>query len=219
MRIIFLVKLLLARIWRHIRGPVIEIDIKEAFDRMANPIISHRLLNLFDMDDESSAVYYQNYNDEIYRNQNGEWLEKFLGKSKKIPYWVTPWGGCAKDYSKRNRLDISYAREYVNKLREIKDSIAEKTYCPEKYEHITGEILFDENGKSRFIVWSGHRRILSLARLGYKKIKVEVSAGDRWEGKINNHVIRLSECQKWPNIRNKTYSQEEALRFFNHFFF
>jgi hypothetical protein len=218
MKLLFFIKLFLVRAWININGPIIEIRMEDAYERMADPISSHRFLSLFEMSEADSAAYYQKCNKELYQNQQSEWLKKFIGKSKKILYWVTPWGGCVKDYSKKERLTIEYSIKYIRELKKINNSIAKKGYLPEKYGYITGELLLNEKGEKRFIIWNGYRRILSLAHLGYKKIKVEISGGNRWEGNLKNHTIKKADYKRWLNVKNKLYTKEEALQFFNRFF-
>lgn len=212
------IKLLLARTFRNIRGPLFEIEIKDIRDRLANKIAGHEILETFNMDLDNSALHYSKYNRKLHQLQDGEWLRGFLGYSKKIPYWLTPWGGCLKDHSKKDRLSLSHAKQYAKSLKDIRDSIRTKGYSPEKYGYITGQILINDKGEKRFIIWNGHRRILSLASLNYKKVVVEVSGGDRWEGGIKNHFIDTRDISKWNNIKSKLYSIEEGRKIFNKFF-
>lgn len=217
-RFVLFAKLILAGAFRDIRGPIIEIDLGKVYDRMANKIVNHELLEVFSMNETDSAEFYCRYNNRIFQKQNSQWLIKFLGYAKNISYWVTPWGGCAKDHSKKERLTIKHADEYVKRLKFIKDLIVTKGYHPEKYGYITGQLVENKNGDKRFIIWNGHRRMLSLASLNYKKIMVEISGGDRWDGKIRNNHIKMSNLKKWKNVKNKIFTEKEAMSFINAYF-
>jgi hypothetical protein len=218
MKVSKLLKLIFARVWINFRKPLIEIEIENIYDRLANKIIDHELLKIFDMNIKDSAEYYKKYNNNIFNVQNGRWLKDFLGYAKNVPYWITPWGGCAKDHLQKGRLSLEHAKSYTSNLKITKNSIKNEGYIPQKYGYITGQILINEKGERRFIIWNGHRRILSLARLNYKKMTVEVSGGDRWDGTIGNHFININEVEKWKNVKNKIYSPEEAKMFFYKFF-
>lgn len=211
----------LSRIWRGIRSlkgfPIVEFDISQVFDRMASRIISHELLKLFDMEEEKRVEYYINYNKWMHEIQNKHWLYPFLNKEKDIHYWITPWGGCNKKYSERH-LTVPYSKEYVNNIFLIRSAIKKNGYHPEKYGYITGQMLVDDKKERRVIIWNGHKRALSLANLGYKRIKVEISGGDRWNGEIQNHIVKSDELNEWKNVRNNLYSKEEARNFFENFF-
>ncbi len=218
MRIGTLFKLVLANTRLNFRRPLIEIEIENIYDRLANKIIEHQLLKVFDMNVRNSAEYYCKYNNNIFRVQNKEWLAEFLGCAKEVPYWITPWGGCAKDHSKKERLSLEHAQKYTDNLKSVRDSIKNEGYNPKKYGYITGQLLVDEKGRKKFIIWNGHRRILSLANLNYKKITVEISGGDRWDGKIRNHIFNINKIKGWVNVKNNLYSIEEARKFFYKFF-
>ncbi len=214
-----LVKIALARIWRNLHGPIIEVNIKELIDRLGNKISEHELMNLFKIGNTDDSInYYYHYNERMYGIQDGRWLNEFIGSSKDIHYWITPWGGCVKHYFSQKHLSLSYAKEYIIKLRQIRASIEKNGFHPEKHGYITGQLLIDHEGNKKFIIWNGHRRALSLADLGYKKIRVEISGGDRWEGKIKNHTVKLCQLKKWPNVKNSLYSKEEARQFFTKYF-
>ena len=218
MKIKTLFKIIWINSWLNFRKPLVEIEIENIYDRLANKIIKHELLKMPDLNSESSANYYCNHNINIFHIQGGKWLSSFLGYSKEIPYWITPWGGCAKDYFKKKRLSVKHAEIYVSNFKKVENSIKVEGYNPKKYGYITGQLLINDKGERRFIVWNGYRRILSLTRLNYKKVTVEISGGDRWDGKIRNHTFNINEAKKWNNVKNNLYTTEEAKKFFNKFF-
>lgn len=218
MKLQMISKLALANLRLNMKKPLVEIELENIHDRLANKVSTHHLLKIFDMDEDDASRYYCDYNNNLFHIQEEEWLKKFLGYTKKIPYWVTPWGGCAKDHSKKGRLTQQHARDYTNNLKAVRDSIKSKGYDPGKYGYITGQLLIDEKGRKKFIIWNGHRRILSLASLGYEKVKVEVSGGDRWDGKIKDHTFSIKDVSGWINVKNGLYSVEEAKTFLRKFF-
>lgn len=217
-RVILLTRLTCNRLLRNLLGPVVEVNIEELVDRLGNKISQHELLTLFEhQSEEESIQYYHDYNKRLYEIQDTIWLSGFIDVPKDIHYWQVPWGGSLKQYSEKH-LSLSYSQEYINRLKLIRGFIANEGYHPEKYGYITGELLLDSDGNKRFIVWNGHRRALSLAHSGYKKIKVEVSGGDRWNGEMRNHSIRLTNVSRWKNVKNGLYTRDEAITFFKKYF-
>lgn len=199
-------------------APVIEIKVTEIFDRLGNQFSKHELLGIFEAENIDSAKnYYKEYVESIINRQDGKWLNNFIGRTKKLNYWITPWGGAEKRHGEKYFSD-DYLLNYVKEALKIKEKIVKEGYRLEIFGHITGQLLIDEKGRKRFIIWNGHKRTLSLIRLGYKKIRVEVSGGDRWNGKLQNHIIRIDEVRKWKNVKNGIYSKEEAESFFRRFF-
>lgn len=207
--------------WRWIRAlkgfPVVEFDVSEIVDRMGNKFQDHKLLQIFDSEKKDSVAFFEKYISELFKIQEGEWMRFFLGKYKKNHFWVTPWGGCEKEYSEKH-LSKEYAKRYVSKMIAVKNSITDKGYQPEKFGSITGQMLINEKGEKKCIIWSGHRRTLSLVSAGCKKIPVEISGGDRWNGTIQKHSVDVKNVCNWVNVRNKLFSKEEALIFFNKYF-
>lgn len=218
-RVLLYIRIFFCRIWRNFFGPVIEVTMNEVVDRLGNNILEHELLVMFHHTTaEESVAFYQDYNKKMKIIQDGEWLRRFLGQPKDIPYWVTPWGESLKPYREKH-LSLLYAEQYVQKLKDVWHLLKKEGYRPERYGYITGELLLDERGGRKFIIWNGHRRALSLAALGLqKKIRVEVSGGDRWNGNIESHVVRIEDLLQWKNVRNGMYTPEEARAFFGHFF-
>lgn len=208
-------------IYRRLRAsfaPVVEVKITEIFDRLGNQFLNHDLLNIFKSPDrESAKEHYKKYVNSIAESQDGKWLKNFIDKKKEINYWTTPWGGAEKRHGDKYSSD-EYLSKYVRGVLEIREKMAKYGYRLKTFGYITGQLLIDEKGKRRFIVWNGHRRTLSLVDLRYKKIKVEVSGGDRWNGKIQNHIIKIDEVKNWKNVKNGLYTKEEAIIFFRKFF-
>ncbi len=200
------------------RAPIVEVEISKVFDRLGKHILTHELLNILEFNNsEVAKECYRRYVESIIKSQKGHWLEKIIGKSKDVNYWITPWGGGEKNHGEKY-LSSEYLSKYVTGALEIKDKIMKDGYLPKKFGYITGQLLINEKGEKSFIIWNGHRRSLTLAYLGYKKIKVEISGGDRWNGEIQNHIIKISELDDWKNVKNGLYTKEEATRFFYKFF-
>lgn len=213
------VKTLPARTLRSLYRPIRIIRMEEVVDRMGNSILRHELLSLFqERSDEEMIKTYQEYIEKRFSLQKGEWLVPFLGYPKDIDFWITPWGGARKPYYPERHLPFEYSQEYIRKLKCVRDSLQSEGYLPEKYGYITGELLINEKNERRFVVWNGHRRVLTLAYLGCEKVAVEISGGDRWTGKICSHRVLLRHLKMWKNVRRKLYTESEAKAFFSHFF-
>lgn len=208
--------------WRKIlslRGfPVVEANASEIVSRLGKKFSSHQLLAIFEAGGpQKAADFYRGYIREMHEMQSGKWMEKMGVAGKNIHFWNTPWGGCQKEYS-ANHLSEQYSRRYVEKMLKVRDSIEKNGYDFKKYGHITGQLLTGQSGQRRFVVWSGHRRAFSLINLGYEKIPIELSGGDRWNGSLQDHRIDIRDLKNWPNVKNGLYSEKEALDFFNAFF-
>lgn len=210
--------LLYRKIRTAIKAPIVDIHAYEIFDRLGNPILNHELLNIFNASDSKKAMNcYKKYIDFIIENQEGAWLSEIIGKKKNIKYWVAPWGGFEKKHGNKY-LSEEYLARYANKILSVKGQLSRYGYCPKKFGYITGQLLIDESNKKRFIVWNGHKRSLGLINLGYDKFQVEISGGDRWNGKIQNHIIRVADVDDWENVKNGFYTKKEATIFFKSFF-
>jgi hypothetical protein len=213
-----IISLLYRRLRTSIRASVVKIDSSKVFDRLGNPFLNHELLDILkSKDSESAKKFYRKYVESIVETQDGKWLERFIGKTKNINYWITPWGGVEKKHGEKHLSDEYFFR-YVRGVLKIKEKILEEGFHPEKFGYITGQLLIDENGEKKVIIWNGHRRVLSLVDLGCKSIKVEISGGDRWNGDFQTHVIKISEVDSWKNVKNGLYTKEEAKKFFYKFF-
>jgi hypothetical protein len=200
-----------------LRGfPVVEIDVADMVDRLSNHISSHYLQNILNDDGEDlrgKSEYFRYYMKFRCDKQNGLWTKRFLGKGKNVNFWVTPWGGNLKVMGNKY-LDLDYLLEHTDSFLNTYENIKREGYRPEKYGFITGQLLVNSDGEKRFIIWNGYRRSLSLAKLGYKKVKVEISGGNRWMGEIQNHFVKIDELKDWQNVKNGLYTKEEAKRFF-----
>lgn len=99
---------------------------------------------------------------------------------------------------------------------DVYNSIKEKSYIVKKStnlfdsNHIQGYFL-QNNDQYRFIVLNGKHRIASLINLEYKEIPVTFRLD-------KPRVINLFDIENWPQVKNNTYTKEDAKKIFFYFF-
>lgn len=197
---------------------IINCPVEILLDRFSIPFTEHPHLRIFSIPFKEAAELYEEYTKYIRTHQQGEWIKELgIHPGRLIPFWITPWGGAEKKYE-GYRLTKKYAKKYIQSLLDTKRSLEINGYVPENFPPITGQLLIDDNNQERVIIWNGNRRTLSLIKLGYKSIPVEISGGNRWKGLHQQTTIKISELREWENVKNNTYSPEQASKFFKIFF-
>jgi len=145
-------------------------------------------------------------------NQSHEGLTGFL----------LPWNNKPKIDYKNKKLMYSgpmsddEGKHELRRLLEVYNSIEKNGYYKRKSSslldsnHIQGYFL-KKNDCYKFIVLHGKHRIASLSVLGKSYAPVTFDL-------CNPRVVDISSLDSWPQVRNKTYSREVALKMFNSFF-
>lgn len=197
---------------------IIECPVEILLDRFSVPFAEHPHLKIFSLPFNEATKLYKDYTKYINAHQYGKWIKELgIHSIRPIPFWITPWGGSEKKYE-GYRLTEKYVKKYVKSLLNTKKSLEINGYVPKNFPPITGQLLINDNNQKRVIIWNGNRRTLSLIKLGYKSIPVEISGGNRWKGFNQQTTIKISELGEWENVKNNTYSPEQASKFFKIFF-
>lgn len=135
--------------------------------------------------------------------------------------YTLPWDSEAKrnngnklNYS--GPMSIERGKFEYERLIKVFESIKAKGYCP-KYStnlfnsnHIQGYFL-SYGEKYRFVVLHGKHRAAALKVLGEPMIPVTFEFG-------KPRVVRLSDIEFWPQVRNHHYSKKQAEEIFLAFF-
>ena len=89
-------------------------------------------------------------------------------------------------------------------------------YHPEVYPdgYISGNLLVDEGDDYRFIVRLGNHRLSALSAVGVKDVEVKILI----ERDPVGGIVRLSDIDSWPQVRNGFFSKESAELIFKAFF-
>lgn len=88
-------------------------------------------------------------------------------------------------------------------------------YLPEWYPdgYVAGNVLLKEDDY-RFIVRLGNHRLSALSILGLNKVEVKILR----ERDPLGGIVRLSEIESWPQVKNGFFSRESAFYIFESFF-
>ncbi len=102
----------------------------------------------------------------------------------------------------------------LKRLVPLYDLLKEQGYHPELFAdgYISGYLLV-KGDDYRFVVTEGQHRIACLAALGYEKIRCRFSNQPQYP-----HLVLWEEMKKWPQVANKAYSLNLALKVFERFF-
>jgi len=121
------------------------------------------------------------------------------GKSLTINDGIHTWGPVSE-----NKLDVEVKR-FHQLLIDINENGYKRNDGPDG--DIMLDALCDENGDWRYINRGGTHRFSVLAGLGEKRIK----------GRIQS-LIYKSDYEIWPNVLEKLYTKDGAIKLFEHFF-
>lgn len=148
--------------------------------------------------------------------------EIYKQSHKGLTEFLLPWNNKPKiDYDNKKLMysgpmSDDEGKAEFKRLLKVYNSIEKKGYYKRKSSslhnsnHIQGYFL-KKNNCYKFIVLHGKHRIASLSVLGkvYAPVTFDL---------YNPRVIDINSLDSWPQVRNKTYSKEVALRIFNSFF-
>lgn len=95
------------------------------------------------------------------------------------------------------------------RLTKVVSSIKKYGYKPGlgEHSHIVGRII-SHGGDYRCLISPGNHRACALAYLNYENVEIE----------INQPIVRRAEVRYWPNVRNSTFTESEALEVFDRVF-
>lgn len=102
----------------------------------------------------------------------------------------------------------AHAEMEYQRLFSVYESIRKKGYKPKQGDHLHGEFLVDGDNWV-WIAIGGKHRFASLVATGANVIPVAAKA--RWSALI----IRRSEVDHWPNVKNGLFTRTEALQVFD----
>jgi hypothetical protein len=141
---------------------------------------------------------------------------------------LLPWNACLQEYLGENGLNVHHGHQGFGpvsrkkifleseRLTKTMKSIKRYGYSPESLarEHVRGYLLIDDehpDREFRFLVTGGQHRVACLAALGWNEVPVTFQE-DR------PRAFFLSELNLWPQVRNGTYSTEQARVIFKAYF-
>jgi len=121
-------------------------------------------------------------------------------KQNKHPYF----GICTDKAGKSTR------RKLINHYKLLRET----KYHPDIFEddYIKGYLLKSKKDY-RFIVCQGNHQVAALASLGYNTIRCHLL-----DDKKSLKIVDVQDINKWPLVKNKTYSRETAKKVFYSFF-
>ncbi|NMB35507.1 MAG: hypothetical protein GX989_04355 [Firmicutes bacterium] len=107
-----------------------------------------------------------------------------------------------------------FGRAELGRLLYNYNLLQEEGYQPELFSdgYISGYLLV-RGDDYRFVVTEGQHRMSCLAALGYEKIRVRFS-----QKPLYPQVVLWRDAKKWPQVANRAYSRNLALKIFARFF-
>jgi hypothetical protein len=153
-----------------------------------------------------------------------------INLSKQYPLWIYPWE------KKQEYLAINPTAGWLENPKKIPDiithfselgipmfmiqkeydwlhgaykAILENGYKPDLFGYPKGRLLIKENGDYSCLMLDGNHRLSVLSALGYSSLIVEYYPKDS---------IRISEVDCWQGVKNRFYSQSDAISLFLAYF-
>jgi hypothetical protein len=140
------------------------------------------------------------------------------------PPWSFPWVPAAHEVSPPiaepaenpdivcHTCDQGVLVSHVNRefawLERAHASILSQGYRPGSHGYVTCVELVGERETS-YLVLDGNHRISSLHAVGSRELQIKQSVGSR---------VHRAEVERWPQVRNGTYSVGDALQVFDRYF-
>lgn len=109
----------------------------------------------------------------------------------------------------------------ATRLKNIINLVNSYGYIPTFQDCIQGYILIHDNQDYRFVVTSGTHRssVLSAKKIIDSSAEREVLVRfDEFRCEKNFFIVRRSEVNQWPSVKNKYLNREDSLIFFDSFF-
>ncbi len=146
--------------------------------------------------------------------------------SKKYPLWTYPW---------HQHANHSYGNNWVSDPDDINDIITHfseegipsykidreffwmtralkqmaEGYRPEQYSYIEAFKFERKDGHPAYLLLDGNHRVSALHALGETHVNILIKPAS---------IVREHEVYKWPGVKNKTFTANDALALFNNYF-
>ena len=119
--------------------------------------------------------------------------------------------GIEKGFSLHGPVSNLKGRIEFDRLLKTFRSIDKHGFRYQRFQNlIDGFALVDGDGEEfRIVVVHGNHRLAALTALGYEKAPIRL---------VPPYVVRAADVNRWPQVKSKLWSTEEALNYFESFF-